>query len=57
MKKIIISILYITCLIPQLRAQETLSLKQCREMALTHNKRNGSFFPTDGECTLHDEKL
>ena len=38
MKKIIISILYITCLIPQLRAQETLSLKQCREMALTHNK-------------------
>ena len=38
MKKIIISILYITCLIPQPRAQETLSLKQCREMALKYNK-------------------
>ena len=44
MKKIIISILYITCLIPQLRAQETLSLKQCREMALTHNKEMAASF-------------
>lgn len=44
MKKIIISILYITCLIPQPRAQETLSLKQCREMALTHNKEMAASF-------------
>ena len=36
-------------------AQETLTLEQCREMALKY--RNGSCRQTNGKCTLHRKEL
>ena len=46
MKKISILIGALFCS-SALFSQEVLSLKQCREMALQYNKRNGSFCPAD----------
>ena len=56
MKKISIILLSILCP-SSLFAQETLSLQQCREMALQYNKGNGGIGETDRKCPVYDEKL
>lgn len=38
-------------------AQETLTLEQCREMALKYNKEMDSCRQTNGKCTLHRKEL
>lgn len=38
-------------------AQETLTLEQCREMALKYNKEMAAAARQNGKCTLHRKEL
>ena len=44
-------------LVAPAQAQETLSLKECREMALKYNKEMAASVKTNGKRPLHSQEL